>query len=301
MGPVPDGPQTEDSVSVIRALQLLREPGDVVEVRALGVGFATGSEHIEHGFFNSSIAAAEAAVAIGPRARGVYATLNQIKPELFASAPNQLVRAGNRRGTSKDDIERRTAFYLDCDPVRPPGSAATEEEKSAALDVAQGVVAYLAERGWPEALLDDSGNGYQAVYRIDLPTDDGGLVKRVLTALSSKFDNDEVTVDLSVADASRLFRLPGTFNRKGHHATERPWRLARIVSAPEALEIVPRERLEEIASMVPVDDSIRRQTPGQGRNVSLQAFWVASVAQDLSRMRYLLPQTRSTRRISPTH
>jgi hypothetical protein len=77
----------------------------------------------------------------------------------------------------------------------------------------------------------DSGNGAQMTYRIDLPTDDGGLVSRVLSALSVMSD-DQVKLDVTVCNPARIWRLPGTMNRKGDSTETRPHRPARLVAIP---------------------------------------------------------------------
>ena len=45
------------------------------------------------------------------------------------------------------------------------------QEKKAAADKTHAVRDYLAQQGWPLSVVIDSGNGFQLVYRVDLPAD----------------------------------------------------------------------------------------------------------------------------------
>ena len=79
-----------------------------------------------------------------------------------------------KRGGATNDtqIVARRWLLIDADPVRPSGISATDAEKAEALVVIAAVRAHLAGLGWPAGLLADSGNGYHASYRVDLPADD---------------------------------------------------------------------------------------------------------------------------------
>ena len=57
-----------------------------------------------------------------------------------------------------------------------------------------------------------SGNGVQLIYAIDLANDEEAnrLVKAVLRGAARLFDTESVKVDLSVSNAARLAKIPGT-------------------------------------------------------------------------------------------
>jgi hypothetical protein len=86
------------------------------------------------------------------------------------------------------------------------------------------------------------------LFRIDLPNDklSQAIVKSVLVALADKFDVLGAKIDRSVHNASRISKLPGSWVRKGPSTPERPHRLARIVSEPDAIEAVTIEQLKAI-------------------------------------------------------
>src|SRR3712207_8578134 len=64
------------------------------------------------------------------------------------------------------------------------------EEKEASRGVIRVVRGFLSTRGLTDSILADSSNGFHALYPIDLPADDKGLVKdRKSTRLNSSHAN----------------------------------------------------------------------------------------------------------------
>jgi hypothetical protein len=88
-----------------------------------------------------------------------------------------------------------------------------------------------AVQGWPDPIVGNSGNGAHCLYRVELPTSDGDLVKRCLQGLARRFDDDLVKIDQAVFNPARIWKLYGTVSRKGDSVPERPHRLARILEA----------------------------------------------------------------------
>jgi len=173
--------------------------------------------------------------------------MNPVNPVLLHRGANRFRRPGRGETTGDTDVVRRCRLLVDIDPVRPAGISATDEEKVHALDKAVEISEGLASMGWPRPIVVDSGNGYYLLYLIDLPADDGGLVHRCLQALQPAAD-EHVHIDVSVANASRICRVPGTWNCKGEDSPERPHRMAEVVEAPAALAAVPVALLEALAA-----------------------------------------------------
>jgi hypothetical protein len=167
-----------------------------------------------------------------------------------------LARANNRakpyaENTTKDnEIQRRARLLLDFDPKRPPGISSTDAEHQAALERARQCRDYLRERGWPEPILADSGNGAHLLYRIDLPNDPEStdLIKRILESVASRFSDAVVDVDKSVFNAARIWKLYGTLSAKGDPTPERPHRIARMLEVPVSIEIVSIETLRSLVA-----------------------------------------------------
>ncbi|MBI4863744.1 MAG: DUF3987 domain-containing protein, partial [Candidatus Riflebacteria bacterium] len=124
-------------------------------------------------------------------------------------------------------------------------------EHDEALALAGKVAEYLVEQGWPRPVRADSGNGAHLLWRIDLPPADSELVKRCLEALDARFSSDRISVDRTVFNPSRIWKLYGTVARKGDPTPDRPHRLSRILDVPDMVEVVPREFLETLASEAP--------------------------------------------------
>jgi hypothetical protein len=181
------------------------------------------------------------------KAEGCYITINPVRPDLLARASNRVVRKP-KHTTTDAEIMRRVGLVFDADPARPAGVSATEEEKAVARVVIDRLIAELARRGWPAPILSDSGNGFHARYRIDLPADDGGLVERVLKAAAAQFSGDLAKIDTSLSNPARIIKLYGSMSRKGDHTEERPHRWSKILDVPVDFQIVPTDLLEAFAA-----------------------------------------------------
>ena len=239
-----------DVAEIRRALDLLTVPGGVVELRAVDVPEGRGKPITVAGYFDDLDKAAQAAATLDARkAGGIYFTLNEIHPGLIARSPNQLTDR-QEPTTSDSDVIRRRLLLVDLDAIRPADISATEDEHCAAQDVARAVAAWLSSQGWPAPIFGDSGNGAHLLYRIDLPADDKGLVRRCLEALGDRFDNDTIKVDRKVFNPARISKLYGTTPHKGHSIPVRPHRPARMIEIPETLDVVPVEKLEALAAMI---------------------------------------------------
>lgn len=85
--------------------------------------------------------------------------------------------------------------------------------------------------GFPGLVLADSGNGAHLLGRIDLPNDleSTSIIKKCLEALSVRFTDDSIAVDLTTFNAARIWKLYGTFACKGDSTPERPHRGAKFL------------------------------------------------------------------------
>lgn len=252
----------EDKTEIIRALRQWFQPGDVFELRILDAVTADYQRpHVESGYFDfEHIEAVPAAMAKLRCYRGAYVTVNPVNPALLARAVNRIRSVGREPTTADSDILCRRWLLIDCDAERPSGISSSDEEHAAALQKAQEIQTGLSSLDWPGPLILDSGNGAQLMYAVNLPANDDGLLQSCLTALSAVSD-DKVKIDLTVHNPARIWRLPGTMNRKGDSTPERPHRMAKIVSAPQVMVAVSEEQLRGIVvapkqgSAVALDDN----------------------------------------------
>lgn len=232
-----------------RFLALLARPGDVFELRGLGKN-VDGRPHVMTGYFDNIDELVKAAAERSGKDIGVYVTLNPVLPALLARAPkNKVRRAGNGDTTSDRDVRVRRSILVDVDPVRPQGISSTDEEHAAAIDLARHIADELTMIGWPVPIVADSGNGGHLIYAVDLPVEDGGLVKRVLAKLSEQFSTTILKIDEKVFNPARISKIYGTLTKKGEDVVDRPHRLARLISAPPELEVATREMLDAFAPL----------------------------------------------------
>jgi hypothetical protein len=239
----------------LRALGVLFEPGDVIEIRALDVGRTEERAGVTYsGYFNfeNERAIRDALRSLHGRAEGVYVILNRLNPELLARANNRL-QARPKHTTSDPDIIERRWLYIDADAVRPAGISASDVEHDAALARTLCIREFLAGRRFPEPIHCDSGNGGHLLYLLPLLDLEraGQLVKMCLKALAARFSDSVVKVDESTGNAARLCKLYGTEARKGDATPDRPHRQSMILDEPERVQPVPIESLEALALEVP--------------------------------------------------
>ncbi len=244
--PTPPAAGPQDNIET--ALRQLHAPGDVFEIR---IPHAPRAGTVA-GYFDDPAAAAQEVMVWDGRAAGMYTTLNPVAPALLSRASNRL-KSWAKETTSDTDVLRRRWLLVDIDPVRPTGVSASKDELKAAGAVVRKVQAYLKDAGWPAPLVCASGNGGHLLYRIDLPNDGESLelVKRILAALDGRFSTDEVHVDVSVHNAARIAKIPGTWAAKGDSTKERPHRQSMLLEAPERPEPVPVALLEKMAVHAP--------------------------------------------------
>ena len=214
---------------IIRSLEVLFEPGAVVELRAF-----KGRETVS-GYYDDHVVLAGEAGRLEDRGYSVNVTLNEVDPALVARAANRVRKVYREPTTADSAIVRRCWLPLDFDPARPSGVSTTDAEKEAAHQRAMEVREFLRNLGWPKPVVGDSGNGYHLLYRIDLPNDRESteLVKGVLEALAFKFSDKAVEVDTSTCNAARIWKLYGTTARKGNDTEDRPHRRSKLLQVPE--------------------------------------------------------------------
>lgn len=211
------------SESLIRsALTRLQSSTDhVFELRALDVpGYS--SSITASGWFDDLDAMAREAVKLDLRGAQVYVTLNPVQPALLCRANNRVIERP-KATTADRDILRRVWIPIDIDPVRPSGVSSSDDELAVAKDRATKVAEFLTDKlGEPPAIWACSGNGYHLLFRTELANDDKNTahVKALIDQSSEKFSDDAVSIDRTVFNAARIWRLYGTMNRKGDNVSK---------------------------------------------------------------------------------
>lgn len=252
-------------VSYIKKIMELlghREAGGVTEVRIFPKDrYLTINGKREYvgktvsGYYDNYAKLAEDAAPFDGKG-SIFVTINPCKAELLARAINRL-RYNADTTTSDDDIRCDLWFPIDVDPIRPTDISSTHDELQAALRKRNEVVDFLAHFG-VDAIKGMSGNGGHALIRLigypnSLKTRQAK--ERLTHFLSEKFSDDAVSVDNTVFNMSRLWKLYGTLACKGDSTQDRPHRSA-YLDIPESLpdpidlyglldEIIPPEQEPE--------------------------------------------------------
>lgn len=224
-----------DPAMVRLALKLLGVgPGYVTELRVLSAKDSIDSpySYTFGGYFDDPEALISAVCRV-KWATGFYIMPNPCIEDVLARFNNRAARLGQGAATGDCDIMRRRWLLVDTDPQRISRISATDDEHALAIARAREIADHLQSLGWPKPIVADSGNGGHLLYPIDLPVDDGGLVKRCLQALDNRFSDDRVKVDTTVYNPARIWKLYGTPVRKGENTATRPHRLARILEVPD--------------------------------------------------------------------
>ncbi|MDX1962856.1 MAG: YfjI family protein [Pirellulales bacterium] len=242
---------------ILRTLQTITEPGQCFEIRVLaGTTPSDRRGSVYSGYFDDP---AKAVSALDAQRfvswKGAYCTPNPVKPGLLQRAVNKF--NSGIKSASDGDIVARRWLLVDVDPTRPAETSSSDAEHAAAAERINAIDNWLWETfQFPPAIVADSGNGGHLLYRVDLPADDNGLIKKVLEAIAAEWDDETCKVDCSVFNPARIWRWYGSLACKGDRDGDkltppRPWRQSKILVVPDALEPVPLDKLEAVAALAP--------------------------------------------------
>lgn len=219
-----------DAELIRNAMEAVKHPDSPIQIRVLNIrsnGPCRFFGNTYNGFYDDLDAAVRDTSHItGRDAAGLYMSINPLDAVVRNWGLNRLDRAV--KAASDEHVIGLRHLYLDIDPKRPPYTNATADENAVAMHTLVDVISYLESEGWePPVLAGSSGSGAMALWRIDLPTSEVQPIERVVTAFSSMFSTDRLTVDIAVANPARMVRIPGTVNAKAPTPQpDRPWALA---------------------------------------------------------------------------
>lgn len=256
---------TPDFHAMRSALDVLFRPDDIIELRA----FAKGRKRTYAGYFDADHRQEliEHADRLNRSGAAVYVTLNTIDRQLLSRYANRVQEYADATATDANVICRRW-LLIDLDPTRPKNTPATDEQLKLARALSSEVSAFLHGSGWPSPIVAESGNGYHLLYPLDLPNDEASreLVKRALIGLAERFNTEAVQIDTTVYNAARICKLYGSVATKGDHTELAPWRLSRVLKAPERKAVVSPQQLQAMHLVKPpAQYSTPANQPSTGR------------------------------------
>lgn len=202
----------------------------------------------------------------------VYYVMNTPKDACYGRKQREHMVSEQRMPTTQDgDIELRDFVLVDLDCVTGVSDVnSTDEEKAVAYERMREVYRFLRDEGFNDSIVIDSGNGFHILIPCEMKNTDAttALVKRFLFALALRFSDEQVKIDTSVFNASRIAKLPGTYSKKGSEfSADRPRRMCKVVYAPP--RIVPNDftYFKRIADLYPEEEK-----PSRLNNFSTQRF-----------------------------
>ena len=243
-------------------LRRLFLPGQHFEVRCLAGRAKSQLTGVFDDYVIASVAALTAEIDFGYNVYfGLHPRNKQVTNNLDCGKSDKAKHVAQRRW-----------LLVDVDPIRPADCPSTDAEKTAAKAVLRQVTRYLCGQcHWPTPMIGDSGNGWHLLFRVDLPTDDGGLTERTLQAISAEFTTTSVKIDTVVFDAPRICRLYGTLNHKGEETPERPYRFSKLYPGGGDRAVTP-EQLAAVAALAPpAQQSSKSPATRSADNISSKA------------------------------
>lgn len=114
-------------------------------------------------------------------------------------------------------------------------------------------IEYLTSEGFPEPIIAYGGNGYHALYKLDLPNtkEVTQMIKYFLIVLDKKFSTDEAQIDKTTYNPSRITKLYGTIACKGDSSETRPHRRSRIIDVSKEFNVVEESLINKVAELIP--------------------------------------------------
>jgi hypothetical protein len=246
-------------------IALLFKPGQLIELRAFrNNGKPRGVYYDDH----EALAKTVERLDSDPRITALYYVINAVKPNLPKTRglpvnPNdaqvdEIIDGAGSQLTSNDDVETLNWLFIDVDTNRAAGfehEPSSKEEKKATQLVAKEVLKTLEEKGWPQPLLGDSGNGYHILAKINMMNTPHNvhLLVDCLKALAVRHDCTACHIDAGVFNPARLTRAYGSTTRKGTSTEERPYRGNRLYQPEAPIVEVTLDQILFLANDVPMD------------------------------------------------
>lgn len=269
--------------TILQAASIFFKPCDAVEVRIP----KAGREKTISGYFTDPEILAKQVMARDGKVPGTYWTLNPVNPALFSRAANRL-KPHAVSTTTDADVLRRAWFLVDLDPKRPGDISSSAEELRETEAFGDELSAALTrDFGFPEPVIVMSGNGIHLFYHVDMPNDEEttGLFRDALKGIAERFPHPVAHVDLTVHNAARIVKIPGTMAGKGDSTEDRPHRRSYFKAIPEHQKELTVETLEKVADIArqaaPKITPARTLPGGNGKGIQAEA-WIAEHLPDFT-------------------
>lgn len=208
------------------------------------------------------------------RGANIYMVLNEINDACYSKKAKDKFMLNEQSTTDKEIIGRQW-ILIDLDPVRPSGVSASNDEIVKAKKKAQEIYAYLLKQGFSEPVIGFSGNGYHLLYKVKLDNtpEHNERVKRFLMTLDALFSDDDIKIDTSNFNPSRVCKLYGTLAQKGSNTDERPHRMSALTFVPKVINPVDPSYIDKVNETIPKKpDKPQRYNNYNGEKFDLVAW-----------------------------
>lgn len=198
----------------------------------------------------------------------IYFTLNVVNDACYSREQHDRISQKPKATTSDNDIVARKWCLIDVDCEKPSDTNSTDAEKLLAQDVVNKVYTFLRDEGFEEPVICDSANGYHLLYKQAMKAcpENTETMKKFLQVLDMYFSTDEVKIDCSTFNNSRVCKLYGTISRKGSDTSDRPQRESKILRVPQLVKYTANEYFEKVAGYFPVPEKKERTNFYGGNN-----------------------------------
>lgn len=239
-----------DEAEIRKALAILKPNDEIFEIRILGAAKKNFS-----GYFRDVDVMLEELKKIDLRGTNVYFSVNSVNEACYDRQQRDKLIQYSKATTSDNDICSYDYIMIDLDPKRPTDTSSTNEQVQIAKDLGNKIYQFLKGIGFAQPVFGFSGNGVHLLYKVALKNCDDNkfLIKRALETLALLFDTEEVQVDTTTFNPSRICKLYGTLAQKGSSTAKRPHRMSYVLNGPEEVAVTDIEYIRKLVGYYPVE------------------------------------------------
>lgn len=231
-----------------KTINVIKPDGELFEVRCL----EANGRKVYSGYFKSPESLIDQLCRLNSTDSNIYITLGKVKEDCYSREQREKFVMNAKNTTNDNDIVGYKWLFIDVDPQRPAGVSSSEEQLQKAKERGNRIYVFMKNLGFNDPVTALSGNGIHLLYRIQIANNEEnrGLVKKCLAALDMFFSDDELKIDTTNFNPSRICKLYGTMARKGSNTEQNPHRLSHLISEGSR-EPTDRIYLEKLVAMIP--------------------------------------------------
>lgn len=231
-----------------KTINVIKPEGELFEVRCL----EANGRKVYSGYFKSPESLINQLCRLNSTDSNIYITLGKVKEDCYSREQREKFVMNAKNTTNDNDIVGYKWLFIDVDPQRPAGVSSSDEQLQEAKERGNQIYIFMKNLGFNDPVTALSGNGIHLLYRIQIANNEENkaLVKKCLAALDMFFSDDELKIDTTNFNPSRICKLYGTMARKGSNTEQNPHRLSHLLSEGSR-EPTDRIYLEKLIAMIP--------------------------------------------------